>query len=116
MAKLIKADGTQIDIQPANGRVFSLAELQNYVGGYIELVIMRTVGGEVVHDRVMFVNEEGKLSINGRGPLPRNRIATAMSGVWEWGDFVCGDVVVCTPKEAGNNDTEDEEAEGATGL
>lgn len=34
MATLIKADGTQTEIQPQNGTDFSLEELQKYVDGY----------------------------------------------------------------------------------
>ena len=33
MATLIKADGTQTEIQPQNGTDFSLEELQKYVDG-----------------------------------------------------------------------------------
>lgn len=38
MAKLICADGTTRIVRPANGRKFTLQELQGYVGGYIELM------------------------------------------------------------------------------
>ena len=37
-ATLYKTDGTIETIQPKNGETFSLAELQKYVGGYIEYV------------------------------------------------------------------------------
>ena len=37
MAKLLNTDGTAIEISPANGKTFTLAEAQAMVGGYVEL-------------------------------------------------------------------------------
>ena len=37
MTEIIKTDGTRQPVQPANGSVFTLEEMQAIVGGYIEL-------------------------------------------------------------------------------
>ena len=50
-------------VAPANGKKFTLKELQKFVGGYIELVPCA--------DRVAYCNEEGRL--NG---LPPNALAS----------------------------------------
>ena len=42
MATLIPAHGTPIYIEPANGRSFTLEELQTIVGGYIEMCRRRS--------------------------------------------------------------------------
>jgi hypothetical protein len=52
MNKLIQADGVVKDIKPANGKTYSLKELQEFVGGYIELV-------SLPDNLIMLVNEEG---------------------------------------------------------
>lgn len=93
MALLIAADGATLEVFPPDGRpAFTLPELQQIVGGYIELIPMRDPS------RVMFVNEDGK-SQN----LPLNQVASALG--WEAGiapdDYIVGDVVVCTRIEAG---------------
>jgi len=54
MAILIKEDGTETKVKPANGKTFSLRELQLFVGGYIEQII-------IPDGRKMIVNEEGKI-------------------------------------------------------
>lgn len=50
----LKASGEVTEVFPANGNEFSLAELQGFVGGYIEII--RTPAGAW-----MVVNEEGHL-------------------------------------------------------
>lgn len=80
-AQHIKADGTTLEVVPSNGTNFSLAELQAFVGGYIERV-------ECPDGREMYCNEEGKLQ-----NLPVNTIATKLSGLFPY-DLVVGDVVV----------------------
>jgi hypothetical protein len=83
MATLLKANGTEESVFPETGAKFSLEELQNFVGGYIEYV--RTSGN------VLVVNEEGLL----RG-LPPNPAASLLCG-----RFIVGDAVHCTKREAG---------------
>ena len=58
MALIIKTDGEKEDIESANGKVFTLAELQKAVGGYVQIVQITT--GE--HSgKLMVVDEEGLL-------------------------------------------------------
>lgn len=86
---LIRAEGSMEEIQPANGVAFVLEEMQKYVGGYIEMLS--------IPPKVMVMNEEGKLN-----RLPHNRTATALTrGILSPDDVVVGDVVICTPAEAG---------------
>lgn len=86
MAMLYEPNGSESEVQPKNGKTFSLEELQAAVGGYIELVTIQ--GGS----KLMLVNEEGKL--NG---LPFNDVATQLMANPH--DFVVGNALVCSPKE-----------------
>ena len=83
MATLIKSDGTIIEVEPKNDTDFNLEELQQYVGGYIELLTL-------INFRYMVVNEEGKL--NG---LPLNAKASAIYRF----DTIVGDVLICKVEE-----------------
>ncbi len=89
MAKLIKANGSEQEVHPANGKTFTLEELQGYVGGYVELLKVGT--------KDMYLNEEGKF----KQAMNINRRATdlaIMAGITD-GDFVVGDIVLCEPGE-----------------
>lgn len=57
MAKYYKADGTEQEVHPKNGEYFELDELQQLVGGFIELTYI------VIDDELkrMCFDEEGKL-------------------------------------------------------
>jgi hypothetical protein len=83
-AKIYKADGSIIDVKPNNGTDFSLEELQEIVGGYIEIV-------GLMDNEIMVINEEGELI-----DLPFNENATQMyqeaDGFY---DYIAGDVLVC---------------------
>lgn len=69
MAEFIKADNTVIEVQPkSKSGKYTLKELQEYVGGYIELVTL------VRHGQYMVVNEEGKIY-----DLPVNGFATEIA-------------------------------------
>jgi len=108
MATLIPAVGVPRFVEPANGGAFTLAELQAFVGGYIELLrvpltLLTHDGGDPWRPLVLFCNEDGK-----RLRLPVNRFATSlMRPVLRPDDVLVGDVLLCTPGEAG----EGEEAE-----
>lgn len=94
-------DDEPSSIYPANGRTFTLAELQHIVGGYIE--VLRTLDG------YMIINEEGKL--DRPAPLPYNFLATSlMRGLRRIApdDYIVGHAIVCTPLEAGAHDDEDD--------
>ncbi len=84
MAQIIKANGTEIDVEPKNGRDFQLSELQKVVDGYIEIV-------NLTDGRLMVVNDEGKLKC-----LPYNQEATKLVG---YNDVIVGDVLVCSRKQ-----------------
>src|ERR1035437_8921646 len=90
IALLYKTDLSVEEIKPANGRYFKLEEMQAYVGGLIEIV---PLDGEGLEDKLLVVNEEGKLE-----NLPLNLFATT-----EWvkyygqTDYVSGDAIICHP-------------------
>lgn len=89
MAQLIKANGETSKVLPGNGKVFTLQELQSFVGGYIEF---RHIDGEI-----MVMNEEGKLM-----GLPNNDEATnvlmELKAIAS-DDYVVGDVLICNLRE-----------------
>lgn len=76
------------EIEPANGRDFTLEELQQYVGGLIEIVEMPTPG------QIMVVNEE--FLYNGSSINP---IATAMMERPGEPAMICGSVVICDDEQ-----------------
>jgi hypothetical protein len=86
MATLIKSNGEEINVAPKNKIDFQLAELQDFVGGFIEIV--KTKDG-----RTMVMNEEGKIN-----DLPMNLKATQL---YQHNQFDCivGDVLICQPNE-----------------
>ena len=93
MARLIRPDGTEDHVTPANGKTFTLEEMQRYVGGYIELM-------PGVAPMRMIVDEEGQLKNK-----PVNVKATAL--VFErlkgqklrYLPTIVGDVLVLEPGE-----------------
>lgn len=82
MARWIKTNGETIEVEPKNGTDYSLEELQGFVGGYIEIV-------RIDDERLMVVNEEGKLN-----ELPINSMATYLVR-----ELIVGDVLVCYANE-----------------
>lgn len=91
MATLIKADGTQTEIQPQNGTDFSLEELQKYVDGYIQVIQLHNQ-----EDEILVINEDGK------DRYPTNQTATELAlfnrAIFHW-DWIDGDVVLCKSEE-----------------
>jgi hypothetical protein len=90
LALLYKTDLSVEGIKPANGRYFKLEEMQAYVGGLIEII---PLDGDVLEDKLLVVNEEGKLE-----NLPLNILAT-IEWVKYYGqtDYVSGDCIICHP-------------------
>lgn len=80
------SNGEQVNVQPKR-KHFSLKELQEIVGGSIELV-------SIDSETTMIINEEGKLD-----NLPYNIIATnvAKKALFK-NDYICGNALVCSPK------------------
>jgi len=84
MAKIIKANGQEVETEPINGTDFQLEELKDIVKGWIEIVWLPD-------GRLMCVNEEGKCY-----GLPINDKATEIyQSAFGYSDFICGDVLVC---------------------
>jgi hypothetical protein len=83
MAKFIKTDGSIINVEPKNGKDFSLKELQGFVDGYIEIVYLP-------NGDLMVVNEEGKMN-----DLPINMKATMAYGL----DVIVGNVLWCNKSQ-----------------
>lgn len=98
MATLIPTTGENQEVLPHSGEAFTLQELHNYVGGYIEML-------RVADGRFMFLNEDGK-----RLQLPYNQRATLMMrGRIADDDYIVGTVIICTMTEAGGDGSEPKE-------
>ena len=61
MATIIKSNDSTENIEPANGKVFTLEELQKAIGGYIKIISINS--GEY-NGKFMIVDEEGLLNPN----------------------------------------------------
>ena len=85
MGWLIKVGEIEgIKVSPANGKEFTLGELQGYVGGLIEPVpLRRDIKGVESDWREMYVNEEGLLY-----NLKVNTNASILSGRTIVGDAI----------------------------
>lgn len=97
-------------VTPKTPPAFTLAELQGFVGGYIELLVLPWItrtginGSGEPESLVMFLNEDGK-----RLGLPRNGFATSLARrVLQPHDEIVGTVIVCTRDEAGEGSEPDE--------
>ncbi len=82
-SRIIKTNNEVIEVTPKNGTDFSLEELQEIVGGYIEILPLQD-------NEIMVINEEGKLD-----GLDYNSKATEEVQKCGWADFIVGDVLVC---------------------
>lgn len=85
--KLYKTDGAILDYPP-QGAIYTLKELQEAVGGYIEM--LRLEDGYL-----MFINEEGAIL-----DLPRNVMASVVCRAvamypYIGGDDLRGNVLIC---------------------
>jgi len=85
-AVLMLPDGEKRPVAPADGRAFTMAEAQGFVGGHFEVL-------RLTEARLMLLNEEGKLL-----HLPANPAATALAQLCRAvfpGDCICGPALVC---------------------
>lgn len=87
MAKHIKASGEIVEVKPKNGKDFKLKELNEFVGGYIEIVYL-------YNSEIMVVNEEGKIK-----NLPLNEKATNIVRKNGIIDIIVGNVLLCKQNE-----------------
>lgn len=93
-AILYKADGTQENINPANGTNFSLKEMQTLVGGYIEVHFFDEGEGTLA-GKVMVIDEEGKCKSK-----PLNQNATdLLADTYLSSDYIVGDIMVIYPSQ-----------------
>lgn len=86
MAQIIKSSGDIIEIEPKNGKEFSLKELQEIVDGYIDIVRLND-------GRYMVVNDEGlinDLPVNFETSIMYYRKIDILRG-----SCICGDVLIC---------------------
>lgn len=82
-ATLYYTSGKTESVTPQNGKIFTLKELQDFVGGWIEV-------GYLDDGRLMVVNEEGKVN-----NLPYNSRATEIYQEHVYrGDVILGNAVV----------------------
>ena len=80
---IYKTNGEVIETSPKNGTNYTLDELKEIVGGYIEII-------HLTNNKIMLINDEGKL-IN----LPHNENATILYRLClDTTDFIVGDVLV----------------------
>ncbi len=82
---LILTDGTKKHVSPKNGTDYKLDELQEFVGGYIEIV------NSPVDDQIMVINEEGLLL-----DLDVNTEASKLYYNWYRGNPIVGNVLLTT--------------------
>ena len=79
MAYIINISGDETEFSPSEGNHFGLKELQEAVGGYIQLVTLKT-------GKILVVDEEGLLK-----NLPLNTKATILAG-----QPIVGPAVICS--------------------
>lgn len=88
MAKIIKANGETIEVEPRNGNDFKLEELKDIVNGYIEIVWLPM-------NKILVVNEDGKAL-----DLPVNEAATKIyHDAFGFNDIIVGDVLLCNDSQ-----------------
>lgn len=79
---IIKTDGLQKKVDPANGTDFSIDELNEFVDGYIEILH--------IGDKLLVCNEEGKLQ-----NLQYNATATCIINAAGIKDYIVGNALFC---------------------
>ena len=87
MSKIYKTDGTTVNVEPKNGSDFSLEELQEIVGGYIEVLYLND-------KEILVCDEDGKLK--GYGLNYEATKVVQSNGI---SDYIVGDVLICSTKE-----------------
>lgn len=87
MAKIYKTNGEIIETEPKNGTDFSWEELNDIVGGNIEIIFLP--------NELIVLNENGKIN-----NLPTNKLATKLyrNSVLTL-DYICGDALLCNREQ-----------------
>ena len=90
-AKLLKASGEVIEIEPNNGTDFKLDELYKHLNcSLIEVVNLN-------QDDIMIVDDEGKLTSNNVVNVNATKLAQENQAIIFW-DYIAGDAIVCNRK------------------
>lgn len=90
-AKLLKASGEVMEIEPKNGTDFKLDELYEHLKCSLVEVI------NLNQDDIMVVDEEGKLASNNVINVNATTLAQENQAIVFW-DYVVGDAIVCNRK------------------
>ena len=90
-AKLLKASGEVVEIEPKNGTDFKLDELYKHLNcSLIEVVNLN-------QDDIMIVDDEGKLTSNNVVNVNATKLAQENQAIIFW-DYIAGDAIVCNRK------------------
>ena len=90
-AKLLKASGEVIEIEPKNGTDFKLDELYKHLNcSLIEVVNLN-------QDDIMIVDDEGKLKSNNVVNVNATKLAQENQAIIFW-DYIVGNAIVCNRK------------------
>jgi hypothetical protein len=96
MATLIGVDGTEREVTPAAGSSFTLLEMRDMIGGWIEVV---GLCDEEDAGRFLVVDEDGKMK-----GLPINLKASLLYA--NPFDHIVGPALLVERRELGSDDTE----------
>ena len=90
-AKLLKASGEVMEIEPKNGTDFKLDELYKHLNcSLIEVVNLN-------QDDIMIVDDEGKLTSNNVVNVNATKLAQENQAIIFW-DYIAGNAIVCNRK------------------
>ena len=90
-AKLLKASGDVMEIEPKNGTDFKLDELYKHLQfSLIEVINLN-------QDDIMVVDDEGKLKANNVINVNATMLAQENQSITSW-DYIAGDAIVCNRK------------------
>ena len=90
-AKLLKASGDVMEIEPKNGTDFKLDELYKHLQCSLVEVI------NLNQDDIMVVDDEGKLKANNVINVNATMLAQENQSITSW-DYIAGDEIVCNRK------------------
>lgn len=86
-AVLMMPDGDKREVEPADRHGFTLAEVQAFVGGFVQLV-------RLTEGRLMLINEEAKF-MPGMQPNPAATRLAHHVGAIRNTDWICGPALIC---------------------
>ena len=90
-AKLLKASGEVVEIEPKNGTDFKLDELYEHLNCSLVEVI------NLNQDDIMVVDDEGKLASNNVVNANATTLAQENQAITFW-DYIAGNAIVCNRK------------------